>query len=103
MPDTPAGHVGLTAEDVARLPAAVDVPTAARALGIGRTTGYALARAGDFPCRVIRVGRSLRVPTADLRRALGLDAGPPEDSVVETVAPMQEGLSSHHGGPARPG
>jgi hypothetical protein len=93
----------LTTEDVARLPAAVDVPTAARAFGIGRTTGYALARAGDFPCRVIRVGRALRVPTADLRRALGLDAGPPENTVVEALAPTQEGQSSHHARPTQPG
>ncbi|WP_273944690.1 helix-turn-helix domain-containing protein [Kutzneria chonburiensis] len=46
--------------------------TAARALGLGRTTAYALARDGAFPCRVMRVGAVYRVPTADLLAVLGL-------------------------------
>ncbi|WP_460444004.1 helix-turn-helix domain-containing protein [Amycolatopsis cihanbeyliensis] len=51
----------------------VDVMTAARALGIGRTTAYALVRAGSFPCPVLRVGGVYRVPTVGLLRVLGVD------------------------------
>ncbi|MDN5854667.1 MAG: helix-turn-helix domain-containing protein, partial [Actinomycetia bacterium] len=40
--------------------------TAARAFGIGRTKAYELARDGDFPCRVVRVGATYHVPTAEL-------------------------------------
>ncbi|PKV90278.1 MULTISPECIES: helix-turn-helix domain-containing protein [Amycolatopsis] len=63
----------LTLGEVAALPAVVDLMTAARALRIGRTTAYALARDGGFPCPVLRVGGEYRVPTAGLRRVLGLD------------------------------
>lgn len=49
-----------------------DLCTAARALGIGKSTAYAAARAGTFPVRTLRVGARYVVPTADLRAALGL-------------------------------
>jgi hypothetical protein len=48
--------------------------TAAKILGIGRTKAYELARQGDFPCLVIRVGDLYRVSTPDLLRLLGLGA-----------------------------
>ncbi len=63
---------GLTIRDLLDLPAVVDVETASRALGISRSHGYNLARAEQFPCRVIRAGRSFRIPTTDLRRVLGV-------------------------------
>jgi hypothetical protein len=62
----------MTLQEIARLPAVVDVVTAARALGVGRTTAYALARTGEFPCPVIQVGSAYKVPTAGLLRVLGL-------------------------------
>jgi excisionase family DNA binding protein len=65
---------GLTVADLDSLPPAIDLVTAARVLGIGRTTAYQLARRGQFPCRVIRVGGLYRVPTPDLIRLL-TDAG----------------------------
>ncbi|NLU81620.1 helix-turn-helix domain-containing protein [Rhodococcus sp. HNM0569] len=46
-------------------------PTAGRALGISRTTAYKLARAGDFPVKILRFGTTYRVVTADLLDALG--------------------------------
>lgn len=61
---------GLTRAELLALPASVDVVTAGRAFAIGRTTSYALARAGEFPCKVIRAGKSYRVITADLLRVL---------------------------------
>jgi Helix-turn-helix domain len=56
--------------------ATVDLMTAARALGLGRTKAYELARRGEFPCRVIRIGDTYRVPTPGLLELLGLA---PED------------------------
>ncbi len=46
--------------------------TAARILGIGRTKAYELARRGEFPCLVIRIGDLYRVSTPDLLRLLGI-------------------------------
>lgn len=47
---------------------------AARVLGCSRGTAYALAASGDLTAmgiRVLRLGRCLRVATADLRRTVG--------------------------------
>jgi excisionase family DNA binding protein len=57
-------------DELLTLPATIDVVTAARALGIGRTTAYQLARAGEFPVPVLRLGTRYRVPTATVLRAL---------------------------------
>ncbi|WP_066946634.1 helix-turn-helix domain-containing protein [Microtetraspora fusca] len=64
---------GFTLAELHELPATVDVLTAARALGLGRTKAYELAKKGEFPCRVIRVGVAYLVPTAELLKLLGLD------------------------------
>jgi hypothetical protein len=70
---------GLTPAEIRTLPAVVDLVTAGQALGVGRTKSYELARAGRFPCPVLRVGRSYLVPTTGLLALLGLDqsAGQP--------------------------
>ena len=47
-------------------------PTAAQALGVGRSKAYALVRQGEWPTRVLRLGSRYRVPTAELRRVLGI-------------------------------
>jgi predicted DNA-binding transcriptional regulator AlpA len=62
---------GLTVADLRNLPPTIDLMTAARALGIGRTKAYELARSGEFPCRIIRIGDLYRVATPDLIRLLG--------------------------------
>ncbi|MQA82932.1 MAG: helix-turn-helix domain-containing protein [Streptosporangiales bacterium] len=64
---------GLTRDQLLALPVAVDISTAARALGLGRSTAYELARSGEFPCRILRIRSSYRVPTADLLRLLGIE------------------------------
>jgi hypothetical protein len=57
----------LTLTDLHALPTVVNLMTAARALGIGRTKAYELAQHDQFPCRVIRIGRrGYQVPTAEL-------------------------------------
>jgi hypothetical protein len=57
-----------------RANATVDLMTAALALGMGRTKAYDLARRDQFPCRVIRIGETYRVPTAGLLELLGVTA-----------------------------
>ena len=69
---------GLTRAELLTLPVTVDVTTAARALGLGRSTAYDLARRGEFPCRVLRIGSSYRIPTADLLRVLGIEPPIPQ-------------------------
>lgn len=63
----------MTTGDVLALPAVVDIVTAGKAFGLSKNLSYELARAGTFPCRVYRLGVQWRVPSADLRRALGID------------------------------
>jgi excisionase family DNA binding protein len=48
-----------------------DEPAAASILGMGRSTAFALAKAGEFPVRLLRVGTKYRVSRADLLRYLG--------------------------------
>lgn len=64
---------GLTRAELLALPVTVDIATAARALGLGRSTAYELARSGEFPCRVLRIRSSYRVPTAELLKVLGVE------------------------------
>ena len=57
----------MTATEIEGLPPLVDLPTAARALGLGRTAAYTLVRTNDWPTPVIRLGRLIRIPTAPLK------------------------------------
>ena len=54
------------------LPVSVDLLTAGRALGVGRTTSYDLAKRDAFPTPVLRLGNRYRVNRADLLRVLGV-------------------------------
>lgn len=62
----------MSVAELLALPPAIDLPTAGRAWGFGRTKAHELARAGDFPCPVLRVGHAYRVTRADLLRSLGI-------------------------------
>jgi excisionase family DNA binding protein len=81
------GSAAAADEVVDSLPFTLGVLEAARYLGIGRTTAYALIAAGELPVPVLRVGRSYRVPTAPLLELLGLrsDAASRESAVAEPV------------------
>jgi hypothetical protein len=65
---------GMSRAELIELPAAIDLDTANRALGLGRSKGYELARRDLYPCRVLRLGKKYRVITADLLRVLGITA-----------------------------
>ena len=53
-------------QEVTELPLLLKVEASAKLLSLGRTKMYELIAAGDVP--VIRLGRSVRVPTASLRQ-----------------------------------
>jgi hypothetical protein len=59
--------------ELARRAPTVSLLEAGRALGYGANTTYEAAQRGTFPLPVIRVGRKMRVPSAALLAALGLD------------------------------
>jgi hypothetical protein len=74
----------MTTAELLSLPVSIDIVTAGRAFGLGRTKAHELARSGQFPCTVLRVGDRYRVPRSSLLRALGLD--PTEAAEVERVS-----------------
>jgi hypothetical protein len=55
-----------TPEAVRQLGLTTDIATAGAILGIGRTKAYELAKNGDFPVALVRVGRRYLVPTGAL-------------------------------------
>lgn len=60
-----------TLDEIRAWPATVDPATGGRAFGISRSYAYELARRGDFPAKVLKVGGKLRVVTASILASLG--------------------------------
>lgn len=54
--------------------ATTDIVKAGIVFGIGRNKAYELARTGDFPVRVIRIGKSYRVVVGEIVAFLEGDA-----------------------------
>ena len=80
----------ITVTQLRNLPATVDLMTAARVLGLGRTKAYELAKHGQFPCRVIRIGDTYRIPAAGLLELLGISTQPvaePAHATQHAVTP----------------
>jgi predicted DNA-binding transcriptional regulator AlpA len=71
-----------TVGEIRSWPVTVDVQTAGRAFGIGRDQAYRLAREGQFPVPVLRLGRYLRVTRAAVLDALGIEDATPSNSNV---------------------
>lgn len=65
----------MTPEEILALGVSTDLRTANRAIGISDSSGYAAAKAGEYPCRVIRVGGRYIVPTSGLKELLGIAEG----------------------------
>ncbi|WP_332873367.1 helix-turn-helix domain-containing protein [Actinocorallia populi] len=59
--------------NLGNLPPTLDIPTAAKILGLSRTKAYQLAKEGKFPCRVLKIGYSYRVSTQSLLRLLEVE------------------------------
>lgn len=66
-----------TAAEVLALGVVTDVETAGSVLRLGRTKSRQLARAGDFPVPVLRVGIQYRVPVRGLLDLLGIEDDDP--------------------------
>ena len=66
--------IELTMEELLALPVSVDLVTAGRAFGIGRTKSYELAQLDEFPCRVLKIGKKYRVPRSAIFDALGISS-----------------------------
>ncbi|MGN5634277.1 hypothetical protein [Streptomyces sp. AC154] len=73
------------------MPPAVSLQTANRILSLGRSTGYGLAKRGEYPCKVLKVGNAYRVMTADLQRLLALEEAAEEPATAQ----------AHRGAPTR--
>jgi len=52
----------MTHDELLALPPVVDVPTAAKVLGIGRSLAYELVRTGQWPTPVVRVRKLIKIP-----------------------------------------
>ncbi|MFJ4617386.1 hypothetical protein [Streptomyces sp. NPDC088812] len=76
------------------LPVAFDLDTSNRALQLGRTKGFQLAKSGEYPCRVMRVGHTYRVSRADLLRALGIEPHSDGAGSSHPAPPIE--ITSHH-------
>lgn len=50
----------------------MSVKEAAARLGIGSGTAYESIKRGHFPLRIIRVGKLIRIPVAEVQAALGI-------------------------------
>lgn len=77
------GKTTLSYEEVLSLPVSVDLVTAAHCFGISRTTAHELVRAGQFPCKVLRLGKQYRVTRSELFSVLGIETAP---AVLEETA-----------------
>jgi len=69
----------MTEDEVHALPVVVDLPTAARALGLGRNTAYDLVRSGAWPTPLLRFGRLIKGPHSSLLDLLGIAERPVPD------------------------
>lgn len=89
----------LTRAELLALPAAVDLETAGRAWGFGRTKSHELARRQLFPCRVLRLGNAYRVTRADLLRSLGMS---PDANAAGPAPPEPAAPAMSHSRPPSP-
>lgn len=80
----------MTREELAELPAVVDVPTAAQVLGLSRTAAYELIRGGAWPTPIYRLGRLIRIPTAPMLTLLCVD----ESTAADRVPPIRTAASA---------
>lgn len=72
--------VTMPRDELMRLPPVIDLETAGRALGVGRTKAYELTQRDEFPVKILKVGTGYRVITSDLYRLLGVDRTTSEGS-----------------------
>ncbi|MFD7103132.1 MULTISPECIES: integrase [Streptomyces] len=64
----------MTHGELMALPVTISLETANRALMLGRTTGYSLAKRGQYPVPLLPRGRGYVVSRYHLHRYLGVEA-----------------------------
>ena len=72
----PGGEATWTPEAIRALGPTTNLHTAAQIFGLAMSTAYLLAKRGQFPVPVIRVGTQYRVPVKPILAALHLEPGP---------------------------
>jgi len=88
------GHRNATA-----LPPVIDVETAGRLLGLGRSAAYQLVKDGAWPTPVLRLGRRWRVMTAPLLALLGIDGLEPSSAgATLQTSPTAPAIFRHNQG-----
>jgi hypothetical protein len=95
-PVEPAGRADQpwTAQRIRALGVVTDLPTAAQVFGLGRSLAYQLARDGQFPTPVIRVGSRYRVAVAAILTALHIPDTEPD---IGPAAPGEQGTGTDPG------
>lgn len=78
--------MAMSDEEIRALPAVVPLAVAGRALGMGRDKTMQLYRSGEFPCKVLPLGRKLKVRRFELLSVLGLDEPDQPAAPTEPVA-----------------
>ena len=84
----------MTRAELAALPPILDVPTAARVLGIGRSLAYDLIRQSRWPTPVVRVGKLIKIPTGPLLELLAI-------ATASSAAPGIDHTSGRSSSPTR--
>ena len=107
-PSQPPAHPGTgdepwTSDRVRALGVITDLPTAAKVFGLGRALAYQLARDGQFPVPVLRVGNRYRVPVAAILAALHLPATPAVPSPSATTTEPATPPATPSAAPGEPG
>ena len=67
---------GLSIAQVQALPASVDLATAGRAIGIGRSTAFDLVKKDEFPLELFRVGKQWKCRKTDICSLLNVTPEP---------------------------
>ena len=67
---------GLSREEILALDAAVDIPTAGKCFGMGRSKAYELARTDKFPVPVLPLGATFCVTRASILAKLNIEDVP---------------------------
>jgi len=77
--------ITLSDAELLALPVSVPLTLAGRGFGLGRTKASELAREGEFPCPVIRVGKRYRVARTVLYETLKFDPVAAAKRLAETA------------------
>jgi hypothetical protein len=87
----------MTIDEALVLPVSVDLATAGRAFGLGRTKSYELARAGQFPCPVLTLAALgiEDIPSPSLGQQAELDPRPALDALAEVLDAIPDPITRY--------